>query len=103
MYHSEIIKLGKEIEVVEGFEVISTFVFTDVFANKLSIKSKEHYDAAQIGLKPEIGFAVRVEDYDGQVVVEWNDVRYYVFRTFDNLKDSTVELYLTKNLGDANV
>lgn len=99
---NDLIKLGKEIEITNNYETISEFNYRQVFANKLSIKSKEHYDAAQIGLKPELAFEVWQEEYENEVIVEYKGVKYYVFRTFENKKNARIELYLTKNLGEVN-
>ena len=35
--------------------------FNQVFANKVSIKQQEHYNANKLGLRPEVAFEVRAE------------------------------------------
>lgn len=102
MYWNEVIELGKETEEVIDYELVTSFIFTQVFANKVSIKQKEHYDANKLGLRPEVAFEIRVEEYDGQSVVKWKDKKYYLIRTFDNQKNGTVELYLSSEVRDDN-
>lgn len=102
MYWNEVISLGIETEEVIDYELVSSFVFNQVFANKVSIKQQEHYNANKLGLRPEVAFEVRAEEYNGQLVVKWNDKEYYLIRTFDNQKNGTVELYLTSEIGVDN-
>lgn len=101
MYWNEVIDLGKEVEEVIDYELVTSFIFSRVFANKVSIKQQEHYNANKLGLRPEVAFEVRAEEYEGQEVVDWEGSRYYLIRTFDNQKNGTVELYLTKEIGDS--
>lgn len=102
MYWNEIIDIGQEVEETVDFETTSSFVFKRVFANKLSIKQQEHYNANKIGLRPEVAFEIRFEEYEGQNIVEWQEKRYYLVRTYDNQKNGTVELYLTSEIGVQN-
>lgn len=99
MYWKNRIELGKEIVDDSGFEATSTFLYTFAFANKISIKQQEHYNANQLGLKPEVAFEVREETYQGQTRVKYNGKEYKLIRTFDNFKNGTIELYLTSELG----
>jgi hypothetical protein len=100
MYWNEIIELGNEQSVEIDYELVETVVYRTVFANKLSIKQSEHYDANKLGLRPEIAFAVRVDEYDGESIVKWNDKVYYLIRTYDEQKNETVELYLSQRVDD---
>lgn len=102
MYWTEIIELGKTVTTEVDYELVETVEYRNVFANKLSIKQSEHYDANKLGLRPEIGFAVRIEDYDGESLVKWNDKMYYLVRTYDEQKNETVELYLSQRVEDKN-
>lgn len=102
MYWTEVIELGNEVEVVEDYELVKIHEYRNVFANKLSIKQSEHYDANKLGLRPEVGFEIRVDEYDNESVVKWNDKMYYLVRTFDNQKNETVELYLSQEVEDKN-
>lgn len=102
MYWTEIIELGQEVEVEVDYELVELVEYRPVFANKLSIKQTEHYDANKLGLRPEIGFAIRVEEYDGESIVKWNEKMYYLIRTYDEQKNETVELYLSQRVDDRN-
>lgn len=100
MYWNEFIKLGKKIETVDRGEVISTIEFIEVFANKLSIRQSEFYEAQKVGLRPEIAFAVRNEQYDNHSVVKYNGKDYEIVRTYENPKNETFELYLSTYTGE---
>lgn len=102
MYWNEVIELGVEVESVVDYEVTLTYSYRNAFANKVSIKQQEHYNANKLGLRPEVAFEVRAEEYEGENVVKWNDKTYYLVRTFDNQKNGTVELYLSSDIGDNN-
>lgn len=102
MYWNEVIKLGEEKEVYEDFEYIKTYDFHQVFCNEVSIKQSEFYYANQQGLRPEVAFAIRREEYNGETVFEWNDKRYYLVRTFANQRNGTVEVYLSSDINVLN-
>ena len=103
VYWNEVIELGTEVEEVKDYETTSSFTFEKVFANKVSIKQQEHYNANKLGLKPEIAFEVRIEEYKGETVVRVNEEKIYqLIRTFDNQRNGTVELYLTSEMSDKN-
>lgn len=57
--------------------------YTEVFAKLKSIRQSEFYQAAAVGLKPEIMFELRdYLDYDDQQILEHEGIRYRVLRTF---------------------
>lgn len=65
--------MGDSINVEE-----SSVVLCDVE----SVKQSEHYAAASNGMKPEIVFIVNKYEYEGQKLVEFENVRYKVTREF---------------------
>lgn len=65
-----------------------------VMARVKSITASEFFEAGRNGFKPEFRFDMFLYDYDGQKELEYNGVRYTVYRTFMGRSD-TVELYVT--------
>ena len=56
---------------------------SESFAEMKSIGMKEFYQAQTIGMKPEIVFEIAdYEDYKGQQLVDYEDTRYKVLRTY---------------------
>lgn len=102
MYWNEVIELGEEKEVTVDFETVREYTYSKYFANELSIRQSEYYQANVNGLRPEIAFEVRAEEYEGQQVVKWEDKLYYLVRTYRNQKNATVELYLTSDISAKN-
>lgn len=69
-----------------------------VFANVKSVTSTEFFSAGQIGLSPEYRFTMFGPDYAGERIVEYNGVRYAVYRVYQATTD-TLELYVQKEVG----
>lgn len=65
-----------------------------VMARVKSITASEFFEARRNGFKPEFRFDMFLYDYDGQKELEYNGVRYTVYRTYMGRSD-TVELYVT--------
>lgn len=60
----------------------------EVFADVKSVGQKEFYEAATVGLKPELKFVLQdYEDYQGEKELAFNEVRYQVIRTFRTPND----------------
>ena len=74
-----------------------TDVETQVFCEVDSITQTEFYQAANTELNPEYKFTIFFGDYDGQPLIDYNGVRYAIYRTYrsgDNL-----ELYAERKIG----
>lgn len=55
----------------------------EVFAGVASVGYKEFYEAATVGLKPELKFILQdYEDYDNEKELAYNGVRYQIIRTY---------------------
>ena len=55
----------------------------EIFAEVKSIGTKEFYEAATAGMKPEIKFVIQdYLDYEGEKELSFNGVRYQVIRTY---------------------
>lgn len=70
----------------------------EVFAEIESVGSKEFYDAAQNGMKPQKKITVWREEYAGEEIAEIVKKRYAVYRTYERT-DGKIELYLTAKAG----
>ena len=69
-----------------------------VYANVKSVTATEFFSAGQIGLSPEFRFTMFGPDYAGERIVEYNGVRYAVYRVYQATTD-TMELYVQKEVG----
>lgn len=79
-------------------DMTETKVERQVFANKVSVKRYEFYQAQAVGLKPETIFQVRLVDYDGEKKLSYNSEEYNVIRTFS--KDGEIiELVCNRLIG----
>ena len=54
-----------------------------VFANKISIRQSEFYQAHALGLKPNIAFEVRTEEYQEEENLSYNEKKYRIIRTYE--------------------
>ena len=62
-----------------------------VYANKKSVRQSEFYQAAMVGLRPELMFEVRTAEYQDEPKLRYNGKDYRIIRTYE--KDSeTIEL-----------
>ena len=82
-------------------EWVSTEVLRKVYANVTSISASEYFSASQIGLNPEIRFTMFAPDYDGELIVEYNGVRFSVYRIYRATSDK-MELYVQREAGTAS-
>ena len=73
-----------------GFPSNTETIKENIYANKMSIYSNEHYMAKQVGVELTVRFEVRSIDYSGEDYIEHNGKRYAVERTYD--KGEFIEL-----------
>ena len=76
---------------------VATEVEKTVFCEVDSITQTEFYQAANTELNPEYKFTIFFGDYDGQPLVEYNGVRYAIYRTYR--ADDNLELYVERKIG----
>ena len=91
---SDILFLLNKTETVNNGEVVSFFVKTKRYVNKLSIRQKEFYDAHLTGLNPEIMFEIRTGEYNKQPSVEFEGEVYHIIRTYN--KGEFTELVVSR-------
>lgn len=71
-----------------------------VYAQVESVTRSEFFEGGRNGLNPELRFIVFFADYHGEEIVEFNGVKYGVYRTF-LAKTDALELY-TERKGGVN-
>lgn len=79
-------------------QMIATEVPSDVFCNVASVSQTEWFQGGQNGLKPEYKVTMFAPDYNDQKLVEFNGVRYGIYRTYLR-NDELLELYLERKTG----
>ena len=75
----------------------ATEATTEVFCDVTSVSASEWFEGGRNGLNPEKRVKMFLYDYAGEKVVEIDDVRYSVYRTF--VVRDEIELYLEKRKG----
>lgn len=79
-------------------QMVATEVERDVFCNVASVSQNEWFQGGQNGLNPEYQVTMFAPDYEGEKIVEFNGVRYGVYRTYMR-QDELLELYLERKTG----
>lgn len=65
----------------------------EVFAEKKSIKQSEFYQAAAIGIRPELVFVIWEKEYLQEPIIEFENKEYKVIRTYvDKAKRNYIEI-----------
>jgi SPP1 family predicted phage head-tail adaptor len=63
----------------------------NIFADKQSVKRNEFYQAASVGLKPELTFVIRTCEYNQEPMLEFNGKTYNIIRTYEK-ENECIEL-----------
>lgn len=63
-----------------------------VYCALSSISQREYTNTMKLGLKAERIIVIDHDEYDGQKVVEYNRIKYSIYRTFVR-SDGDIELY----------
>jgi SPP1 family predicted phage head-tail adaptor len=86
------------IQVISGEndmgDTIETNSSRQVFAEKKSIRQSEFYQAASVGLKPELTFTIWWKEYKGEQKLEFEGKEYIITRTFEK-DNKEIELVCT--------
>ena len=90
MLWNEVIELGNLSQTIVSGEAINAYTYRTVYADKQSVRQSEHYEARQIGLKPELMFVVRSSEFSNDERVRYESKEYEILRVFD--KGETIEL-----------
>ena len=76
---------------------VATEAEKQVFCEVDSITQTEFYQAANTELNPEYKFTIFFGDYNGQPIVEYNGLRYAIYRSYRTGDD--LELYVERKIG----
>ena len=79
----DIINLGQQIETMTNYEPVKSWSWRQVYCNKKSVRQSEKYQAASVGLKPELMFEIRSIEYDQEERVDFNGKIYEITRVYD--------------------
>lgn len=79
-------------------QMVATEKERDVFCNVQSVSQSEWFQGGQNGLNPEYKVTMFAPDYEGEKLVEFNGVRYGIYRTYVR-QDELLELYLERKTG----
>lgn len=75
--------LGQQVEAILNYEVTKSWDWREVYTNKKSVRQSEAYQAAAVGLKPELMFEVRSFDYEQEERIDYNGKLYEISRVYD--------------------
>ncbi len=80
----DVIKLICTTQIIDAYgDPVIKETARQVFCRMASVGAKEFYQAAAIGLQPEIKFVLAdYLDYEGEELVEHNGCTYHVLRTY---------------------
>lgn len=90
MIYSDVITLIAETTAqdADGYQTV-TETATEIYADILSVKRTEFYEALRSGITAAIVFRVFAHDYDGQRLVDYCGIRYKVERAYQTTLDRT--------------
>lgn len=82
--------------------ILEEYTEREVFVKPRSVYANDFYNAATVGLKPEIVLVLNnVADYEGEKMVLFNGELYTVIRTYQRPEKDALELTLERRLGSA--
>lgn len=70
-----------------------------IFVSEESVSRREWMDAGRNGLNPEHLLKTAAINYSGESEVEYEGVRYAIYRTFSPPDSDEIELYLHRKAG----
>ena len=90
--------IGYTVTLNDYKQEIKTETRTQIFAKKESVSRAEFYNGGKYGLQPEFRLTTAIIDYNGELEIELDGVRYGVYRTY-NVSQDYIELYCEKKGG----
>lgn len=105
MYNEKIVLIAESQTVNDFGDLVTTSTEKPVFAKRLSVGGAEFYQAAAVGLRPEVKFVIAdALDYSGERLLSWQPfasedaLTYTVIRTYQ--KGNTLEITCRRGVGD---
>lgn len=71
----------------------------DVYARVTSVTQTEFFEAGRNGLNPDYEMTMFRWDYNGEKTVEFNGLRYGVYRNYIDENSDEIELYVQRKGG----
>jgi hypothetical protein len=96
MLWNEVIELGQATETITNWEPIRTYAWTQVFADKRSVKRSERANQMAIGVKPELIFTIRTGEFSDHEKVRYKSKEYFIVSTYE--VGDMLELTLTSTV-----
>ena len=82
-------------------QMISSEAAREVFATAKSVTFSEWNETGKRGMRPAWKMVVFPFDYNGELLAEYQGIRYRIYRTYQVSEDA-LELYLEERSGDGN-
>lgn len=95
--YNDIIELGNLEETVVHGEPIQAIVWKEVFARIDSVRQSEFYQAASVGLKPEMVILTLALNYNNEEKIRYDGTLYEIIRVYK--KDGVIELVVSALVG----
>ena len=99
-YDNELTLISATITYDDIGNPIETPIETVVLCNVKSIGRTEFYNAAANGLKPNLIFLIHKYEYNGENLIEFEDIKYKVIKTYSTGIEE-IELTCEKVIGNA--
>lgn len=90
--------IGCTVNLNDYKQEVKTETRSQIFAKKESVSRSEFYNGGKAGLQPEFKLTTAIIDYNGELEVELDGVRYGIYRTY-NVSQDYIELYCEKKGG----
>ena len=90
--------IGYTVALNDYKQEVKTETRSQIFAKKESVSRSEFYNGGKAGLQPEFRLTTAIIDYNGELEVELDGVRYGIYRTY-NVSQDYIELYCEKKGG----
>ncbi len=74
----------------------------EIFVTVNSVSRREWMDAGRNGMRPELMLTTASINYSGEKEVEYEGVRYAVYRTYNPPDSDEIEIYLQRKAGVQN-
>lgn len=71
----------------------------EIYVLKRTLTRTEYFKAGQNRMNPEIMLVTAAVNYSGENVIEYENMRYEIYRTYHKLDSDEIELYLRKQAG----
>lgn len=92
--------VSEDIEYDEIGQAVPSETIRKIFARVRSVSLNEWSQASQLGLSASYEAIVWSNEYHGEKVIEIEDRRYHVYRTYST--GDRIELYLEEMVGHGN-